>query len=164
MEVARKKHALSAAYRSYCCMRNRTTRSDSTRSVIASVTSVRDDRFPQNDPAPTFCADGLLLSFAYLSMAAVDPDSCGAAANAESRVDGHSRDQCPVCSTYAAESERSKRIRSRFRKPEVTFVLASSCNQIVREMNGVETPSYQKCPGRHGAQRLLHAHEESIHM
>lgn len=78
-------------------------------------------------------------------------------------TDGHSRDQCPVCSTYATESERSTNTQP-VSKPEVTFVLASSCNKIAREMNGVETPSYRKCPGPCGAQRLLHAHDESIHM
>lgn len=78
------------------------------------------------------------------------------------KADGHSRDQCPVCSTYAAESERSTNTQP-VSKPEVTFVLASSCNKIAREMNGVETPSYRKCPRRCGTHRLLHAHDESIH-
>lgn len=98
-----------------------------------------------NGPSP-FHEQIIISSFLYLLLPTINTDNSRLAVTTRLQVDGHSRDQCPVCSTCAAESERSTNTQP-VSKPEVTFVLASSCNQIAREMNGVETPSYRKMPG-----------------
>jgi len=113
MDVAKKKRALSAAYRSCCCMRNRSDDvkrlhvRDSSRRTIRGIVSVSARPFRQNDPA-SFRRWTITFVRLLINDGSNDRDSCRAAANAESRVDARAINALFVQRTRLKASDRSE--------------------------------------------------------